>query len=251
MSRVHEGTTMAAETDAHRRIRLAFDGAVVLATIATIGLLVAEELVAESQLLDVLDWAIWMIFLAEYAALLTMAPDRGRFVREHWLHAAVVVVSFPAWPHILGLARIARLTRLVRLILIGWRGLQAMREILGSYGVAHVLTLTAFFVVAASGLLAVIEPETVKGDFGAALWWGVVTVTTVGYGDVTPVTLPGRVVAALLMFCGIGLVSTLAAGIAGYFVRQDSNADMRALDERLARIETALEKLARRDEGQS
>jgi voltage-gated potassium channel len=126
-----------------------------------------------------------------------------------------------------------------------------MRDVLGSYGIAYLLAVTAFTVLAASGLLLLLEPETVKGDYGSALWWGVVTVTTVGYGDIAPVTLPGRLVAAVLMFTGIGLVSTLAAGIAGYVVRQDAGADMRELSERLSRIEAALERLGERPAGSS
>jgi voltage-gated potassium channel len=57
-------------------------------------------------------------------------------------------------------------------------------------------------------------------DFGDALWWAVVTVTTVGYGDKLPVTGAGKFVAVALMLTGIGLVGVLTATVASFFVQQ-------------------------------
>ena len=57
----------------------------------------------------------------------------------------------------------------------------------------------------------------VINDFPAALWWALVTTTTVGYGDLSPVTAPGKIVAAALMLVGIGLVGSLAATFSQLF----------------------------------
>jgi voltage-gated potassium channel Kch len=59
--------------------------------------------------------------------------------------------------------------------------------------------------------------ETVK-TAGDALWWAIVTVTTVGYGDVSPATAEGRLIAVALMLIGIGVISALTATIASFFV---------------------------------
>jgi voltage-gated potassium channel len=58
--------------------------------------------------------------------------------------------------------------------------------------------------------------------FRYALWWAIVTTTTVGYGDYTPVTLPGRVIATAVMIVGIGLIGTVSATVAAWFVRRHS-----------------------------
>ncbi len=60
-----------------------------------------------------------------------------------------------------------------------------------------------------------LEPQTAFADW---LWWSVVTVTTVGYGDFTPVTIAGRLIGTVLMFFGIGVLSMFTATIAGFFV---------------------------------
>jgi voltage-gated potassium channel len=79
-------------------------------------------------------------------------------------------------------------------------------------------------------------------NYGDALWWAIVTVTTVGYGDKYPVSAAGRGVAVVLMFTGIGLVGVLSATVASYFVGQRAEADMSELHRRLDRIEAALDR---------
>ncbi len=75
-----------------------------------------------------------------------------------------------------------------------------------------------------------------------ALWWGVVTLTTVGYGDVTPVTTEGRVAAMALMLLGIGLFGAITATITSYLMTRD----IHQLEEREAEFSLAgeLERLA-------
>jgi voltage-gated potassium channel len=62
-------------------------------------------------------------------------------------------------------------------------------------------------------------------NFGQGLWWAVVTVTTIGYGDHYPVTAFGQGVAVILMMVGISLIGVLTATVASYFVGQDLDRD--------------------------
>ncbi|MFH1134722.1 MAG: ion channel [Pseudomonadota bacterium] len=70
-------------------------------------------------------------------------------------------------------------------------------------------------VLLGAGALRFFEPRL---SFPDSLWWSIVTVTTVGYGDVSPATLGGRVVGVMLMMLGIGFLGVLTATIAGLFV---------------------------------
>jgi voltage-gated potassium channel len=118
--------------------------------------------------------------------------------------------------------------------------------------------------LAAAGLLflgswlVLLSEQNAKGSnihsYGDALWWAVVTVTTVGYGDRFPVTDLGRAVAVVLMLVGIGLIGVLTATVASFFVQEhtDANKDqlqaahedlgarLSTMDDRLARIEALL-----------
>ncbi|WP_061965391.1 potassium channel family protein [Demequina aurantiaca] len=60
-------------------------------------------------------------------------------------------------------------------------------------------------------------------NFGDAIWWALVTITTVGYGDFAPVTTEGRLVATVMMFIGIALIGVVTASVAGWVVSLTSN----------------------------
>jgi voltage-gated potassium channel len=56
---------------------------------------------------------------------------------------------------------------------------------------------------------------------GDALWWAVVTATTIGYGDLSPVTVEGRLIAVVLMLTGIGVIGVFTATVASFFFEQE------------------------------
>tara|TARA_Y100001936_G_scaffold236408_1_gene265814 strand:+ start:420 stop:818 length:399 start_codon:yes stop_codon:yes gene_type:complete len=80
-----------------------------------------------------------------------------------------------------------------------------------------VLSLILFFIVLFGFIFFITEPD-VK-SFSDGLWWALVTITTVGYGDITPMTSIGRLVASALMFLGLGLIASLTAVISVKFIQ--------------------------------
>lgn len=122
---------------------------------------------------------------------------------------------------------------------------RAIRTIIG---VAIVLVLCA-------GLLErIVEPETFT-SLGLAYWWAVMTVTTVGYGDIVPVSPEGRIVATLLMLVGFSLIPTLSSLVVSILIGKRTRAQQEQLDRQgkehadaLGRIEARLDQLG---EGQS
>jgi voltage-gated potassium channel len=117
------------------------------------------------------------------------------------------------------------------------------------------IVVVALVLVAVSGLLErLVEPETFT-SIGLAYWWAAMTVTTVGYGDVVPHTVGGRVIAVALMLVGFSLIPLLASAVVSVLVskrsqverdkveeeRQENAAALSRIDERLARIERASE----------
>jgi voltage-gated potassium channel len=224
-------------------IALALQWAVVVAALATIPLILEQGQSHNSPELVVADWAIWLVFLADYVIMGALAVDRRRYLRQNYLGLAIVLVTFPLLPSLLGLVRLARLVRvlrLVRLVLVASRGLPALRATLGRRGFIYVVSVTALLVLVAGAFMSAIEPETVKGGFWAGVWWAIATVTTVGYGDISPSTPLGRVAATLLMLAGIGLASTLAAAVAAHFVHVDQHDHLEDIAGRLDRIEDLL-----------
>ena len=80
-----------------------------------------------------------------------------------------------------------------------------------------ILAALIFFIFLFGYLFYVSEPD-VK-SLGDGIWWALVTITTVGYGDITPVTTLGRVVASSLMLLGLGLIATITAIVSAKFIQ--------------------------------
>ena len=138
---------------------------------------------------------------------------------------AAIVLSTPALPTILQFTRLVRLSRLVRILrvlAIAGRGVHAISLSLAHRGLIWVVTLCVLLVFLGGGVVAAIEPDEFEHGFWDGVWWATVTTTTVGYGDIVPESVWGRVIATVLMIAGIGLVATLAASTATLFIGQES-----------------------------
>jgi voltage-gated potassium channel len=131
----------------------------------------------------------------------------------------------------------------LRVAFVAWRGLATLRAVAGRRELVEIGLITAAVMLGGGGLLALVEPDTVKGDYWSGVWWAIVTATTVGYGDVTPVTFVGRATAVVVMVVGIAAMSTLIAATAGHFAQQDRHDELRDIREQLARIEAKLDRL--------
>jgi voltage-gated potassium channel len=190
----------------------------------------------------VANWAIWIVFAVEVVLIFVGATRKGAAVRAHWLEIAVVVVTIPLFGRLLASLRLFRLTRLLRLVrasVIVSRAIRAERRISSGETFRLLALFTVFIVVVAGAAEATFD----SGDFPtiwSGIWWAVVTVTTVGYGDLYPRSVSGRLIGMLVMFVGIGFLSVLTATVASFFVRTERSDGDGEILERLERIERAL-----------
>jgi voltage-gated potassium channel len=161
---------------------------------------------------------LWAILLVEYLVRLVVTPDRRGYVRRRWVEPATVVVPpFQGW-HFVGIERTG---------LLFHEGGLRVTSILKHHGLFRVLIAAAATLFIGAWLVLLFE-ENAKGsnihDYPDALWWAIVTVTTVGYGDRYPVSAGGRAVAVVLMLVGIGLIGVLTATVASVFIKEHTDA---------------------------
>jgi len=198
-----------------------------------------------AKILDYADTAICVVFLLDFFRSLMTAGNKVRYlVRWGWLD---LLSSIPA-VDILRWGRSARAVRIVRVL----RGLRATRTLgtrLLDMRASSAFWATALFAILVTvfGSIAILHlengPESNIKSAADAMWWAFVTVTTVGYGDLFPVTPAGRVLASVLMVTGIGIFGTFTAFVATAFISPDiadSESDIEALRAEIAALRETL-----------
>lgn len=231
---------------------------------ALLALLVVPALVLEDRaqtsglrlIAESINWVVWLAFCAEYLGKLAFAPSRSRFVRPAWFDLIIIVLSPPFLvPSLAQGTRAVRALRALRLLRAGAVaaiGIKEAGQALRQRRFHYVLFTTVVVVsLGAVGIFAVEHNDNKAiATLGDAFWWAIVTATTVGYGDVSPVTAEGRMIAVVLMLLGIGFIGVLTATITSFFLEPaDTTAQRNALEARLTRIEAKLDALLRDRQG--
>ena len=199
-----------------RRTELPLAGVAVLFLAAYAISVLARPQGAAAWTLGLITAITWFVFVVDYVVRLSLAENRWRWFYRHLFDLAIVVLP---------MLRPLRLLRLVTLIAVLQRAVgDAIRGRVVLYTVSGALLLV--FVAS----LAVLDTERGQPgaqieNFGQALWWSVTTITTVGYGDLTPVTTTGRIIAVFLMIGGISLVGSITATLASWIVQRVSDED--------------------------
>ncbi|MBU7014633.1 MAG: ion transporter [Theionarchaea archaeon] len=207
-----------------------------------------EEIRAKVNLIHRLDFWICMVFIVEFSVRLWKEKDRKIFFKMHWLEIPGMI-PFTIF-NISRTFRILRLFRLVRVysLLKRFSRLYKKRFVKNELQYAFLILMTILLLSAFGVYLFEGRTNPEIESAGDALWWSVVTVTTVGYGDKVPVTPLGKAIGVILMFTGIGLIGVLSGTIASYLMKgfrpekgEDVEGALRVLKLRRARGEVTEE----------
>lgn len=193
-------------------------------------------------------FVLWLVVVIETAARYILVPDRRQYFSARRAEPAMVLIPlFQVW----------RLAGVEKITVLWTELLERVVAILKHRGLFRVLLAATGLLFLGAWLVLLFEENAKDSNihtYGDAIWWAVVTVTTVGYGDRFPVTAGGRVIAVVLMLVGIGLIGVLTATVASFFVQEHTDANKEQLqaahedlgarlddmDGRLERIEVAL-----------
>ncbi|MFW2514513.1 potassium channel family protein [Demequina sp. SO4-13] len=198
----------------------------------------------ENALLAV-QWWIWLVFIVDIVIRTVISKKSWRYLWTHPLD--VIAVLVPA----------ARPLKVLTAFTQG-AAFSSARGRVKTMQAVVISVVLLLWIGSVAVLAAEREADSAINTFGDALWWAIVTVTTVGYGDLSPVSVTGRVVAVAMMLVGIALIGVVTASVAAWFVSKTTGEEEREqerqdegrhdeLTERIARLEAKIDALSAAD----
>nr|WP_137643948.1 potassium channel family protein [Lactiplantibacillus plajomi] len=166
--------------------------------------------------------ALLITFVIDYAIRWTRSTDRKTFL----IHSAFDLMGIIPMHPVFALFRLGRLIRMVRyhhlFWRLGWAGKWShyFHRFIYDTGFIYLFSISIAIIVLSALSFSVFEHQSLSDS----LWWAITTATTVGYGDDTPHTAVGKIIAVGLMFGGIGFIGLLTSTITDFFTQQTSHA---------------------------
>lgn len=223
------------------RWRRITDAPLMVLALASLPLLLLElargELThADRTFLDVVNVVVLVAFAGDYVVGLALASRKGEYVKKEWSSLLIVLAQVLALVPSLasfGVLRILRAGRawrliavLARVIAVGGRAARDGRTILRRKAASFALGVAGMTWLTSAVAFTLVEDVGENGrlhSFFDGLWWSSTTITTVGYGDVFPVTTAGRLIGVFTMLVGISAFAIVTAKVAEFLVRADLN----------------------------
>jgi len=187
------------------------------------------------------DWFVWLAFTLETLTLLLLVRNKRHYLLHNWMNVAIIFTGvFIVW----GYAPVLAVLRSLRLLLVLGLLLRISRtltQVLRQNQLGNLLAFALFMVVVSGVLISGFDPAI--HDPWEGIWWALVSITTVGYGDVVPVSGPGKLFASLLIVLGIVVFSVLTATISAYLIRRNEEQEGEELHQMLKDVQRRLERI--------
>lgn len=210
-----------------------------LLALATLPLVLVPELFDLPETVEtgilVGDVVVWAAFAFDLSIRTWLSEHRIKFLLEHPLDVLIVVVP------VLRPIRLVKIAPLLRTLMATGILAQDLRKRAAHWAFVG----AAIVIVVATAIAGIVERGTEGGieNWGTVIWWAIATITTVGYGDVVPISPMGRVVGVLLMLVGIGVFGVLTANIAAWFVEQGQDKEQKQILTELKTVQDELKAL--------
>ena len=185
----------------------------------------------DKTFLLIVNLTVFLAYAIDYLVEFLVTPEKGRYVRSEWSSLLIVIAQlFAILPAMsfLGFLRGARALRVVssftRIIGISMASRSQGREILKKRATSFAFGLAGFTLITSAVGFTLAEDVGKDGriqSFFDALWWSGATITTVGYGDIYPITAAGRIIAIFTMLVGISTLAVVTARIAQFLIKND------------------------------
>ncbi|MCL1058761.1 potassium channel family protein [Shewanella gelidimarina] len=172
------------------------------------------------RLLFFIDTSICLIFMAHFFYGLFKAEHKLSYFKHHWID---FIASIPA-VEALRMARLFQILRVVRLIRMTRSLIVPMLKQRRQATLASLLVALVTILTFASVLVLIVESGVEGANIETAedaIWWALVTISTVGYGDYYPITTAGHIIGGFVIVCGVSFFGVISGYMASVFVAPD------------------------------
>ncbi|MFT8993916.1 potassium channel family protein [Lentilactobacillus hilgardii] len=229
-----------------KKYNIAYNMTIMILAIVSIALTILDFcniISLNSDPWNVINDGILIIFTIDYFTRLAYAKDKSEFFIHNIFDLLAIIplysaFSFFRFSRVFRIFRLLKLLRFIRMVGVIGKLQKSFHTFLKTNGFIYLLWISLATLFISASMYALAEHVS----WGQALWWAIATATTVGYGDISPHTLMGRIAAVLLMFVGIGFIGMLTSTITSFFAGQDKS-QYRDLKVRLTKIEQQNEEL--------
>ncbi len=203
----------------------------------------------DQELHHITDILVWLFFVIETLVLAILVDDTRRYLRQNWMNLLIILLGLPVlWGNV-AFSGVLRMLRVVLLLgLLAPLG-KTVRAILARNHLGTTLLISAIFIGLSGTFISTIDPAINTPWEG--IWWALVTITTVGYGDIVPVSPAGKVFGSVLILVGIGLFSLLTASFSVFFLEREEEEVIDKESELLERMDQLEQKMSRLEENMS
>lgn len=166
------------------------------------------------------DFLIWGFFIFELITMTLLVKRKLRYLSTNWMNLLIVILGTSIiWGEMHYIAAL-RTGRLLLILILYLSVFDSVLEVLAKKRLSLTITICFVFIFVAGIIISVFDPAI--HDPWEGLWWAWVTVTTVGYGDVVPSSVLGKVLAGFLILMGVGLFSMLTAAFSAFLVSKNA-----------------------------
>ncbi len=205
-----------------------YDTTIIILALISVALVLlgfAEMVDLDNPPYNIIDLLLWGVFVVDYGWRFFLSKGKWRFIIENIfdllailpLNAIFTVFRLGRIFRLARLTKLLKLTRLLRIVGLTGKLEKKIGKLLRTNGLLYIFYLNSFIVLVGSSILSVVEEKS----FSESLWWALVTVTTVGYGDIVPTSIFGKWLAVLLMLVGIGTIGMLTSTLTNFFVKDN------------------------------